>query len=274
MDMDLLERHITESVGFIREKVTLNPTVGLILGSGLGEFADSLPRPESIAASAIPHYPASTIEGHKGRLVFSTLASGTTTLVFQGRVHFYESRNMNTVSYPIRIAHALGVRTLLVTNAAGGINRVFSPGDLMLISDQLNLTWENSLRTMFGRRGTQGALYDPVLRAKAIEIAASLGIRLRSGVYAGVKGPSYETAAEVDMIRRLGGDVVGMSTVFEVHLAAALGMRVLGISCVTNKATGIGAAKLNHQEVTDVANRVRNDFSRLLNGILDALEPP
>jgi purine-nucleoside phosphorylase len=245
--------------------------VGLVLGSGLGDFADTLPEVTSIDAYDIPHYPFSTVEGHRGRLVFSTLVSGLPVLAFQGRVHFYESRDVSTVTFPVRLAYELGVRTLLITNAAGGINREFSPGDLMLISDQLDFTLESGLRTVVGSTQVVGGLYDPVLRARAIEIAASFGMQLRTGVYAGVKGPSYETAAEVEMIRRAGGDVVGMSTIFEVHLATALGMRVLGISCITNKATGIGGAKLNHQEVTEVANRVRHDFALLLNGILSTL---
>lgn len=270
--MNSLQEQLRESVNFIRGKTSLRPTVGLVLGSGLGDFADTLPGSSAIAAASIPHYPASTVEGHRGRLVFSTVPSGPVTLAFQGRVHFYESRDINTVIFPIRLAHALGVRTLIVTNAAGGINREFAPGDLMLISDQLNLTWANTLRTTTGSMQTGSFLYDPALRARTIDLAASLGIRLRAGVYAGVKGPSYETAAEVEMIRRLGGDVVGMSTVLEAHLASALGMRVLGITCITNKATGIGEAKLNHQEVTEVANRVRHDFARLLTGILEALQ--
>jgi purine-nucleoside phosphorylase len=270
--MDLLEQHIQESVNFIRRRIGLQPTVGLVLGSGLGDFADSLPVVGTIAAADIPHYPTSTVEGHRGRLVFSTLPSGIEALIFQGRVHFYESRDINTVTFPIRLAYALGVRTLLITNAAGGVNREFFPGDLMLIADQINLTWENSLRLLTRGTKTEESLYDAELRSRAADIAASLGLKLRVGVYAGVKGPSYETAAEVEMIRRLGGDVVGMSTVLEVHLAATLGMRVLGISCITNKATGIGEGKLNHQEVTEVASRVRHDFALLFNAILRILK--
>ncbi len=269
--MDPLQRHISESVSFIQGKTSQRPSVGLVLGSGLGDFADTLPGAIPIATSAIPHYPASTVVGHKGRLVFSTLGSGLSVVAFQGRVHFYESRDVRTVVFPIHLAHALGVRVLLITNAAGGINREFSPGDLMLISDQLNLTWVNSLRSLGDRMRTKDRLYDAELLARAARTAARFGIRLKTGVYAGVKGPSYETAAEVEMIRRLGGDVVGMSTVLEVHVASMLGMRVLGISCITNKATGIGETRLSHQEVTEVANRVRHDFALLLNGILQAL---
>jgi purine-nucleoside phosphorylase len=271
MGMNSILSHIQESVDVIRALTSQKPTVALVLGSGLGDFADNLPDAYTVAASDIPHYPASTVEGHRGRLVFSTLDSGLCTLAFQGRVHFYESGDLETVTYPIRLAHALGVHTLLVTNAAGAINREYSPGDLMLISDQLNFTWDKSLRTLADKTRTTGGDYEPDLRARAAMTAASFGLQLRSGVYAGVKGPSYETAAEVEMIRRAGGDVVGMSTVNEVHLATALGIRVLGISCITNKATGIGASKLNHQEVTEVANRVRHDFALLLNGILRTL---
>ncbi|MBP1648793.1 MAG: deoD1 [Bacteroidetes bacterium] len=259
---------IAESVCFIRGKTGQIPTVGLILGSGLGDFADNLPRPITLTAASIPNYPASTVEGHRGRLVFSTLDSGLTVVAFQGRVHFYESREVGTVTYPVRLAHALGVRTLVITNAAGGINREFSPGDLMLISDQLNLTSEIAHPTLPHPVRISADVYDPQLRSMLAEMASSMGIPLHSGVYAGVKGPSYETAAEVEMIRRVGGDVVGMSTVLEARLAAALGMRVMGISCITNEATGIGGTKLNHEEVTEVANRVRHDFAQLLNGLL------
>jgi purine-nucleoside phosphorylase len=271
MGLKSLHRNIQESVDFIQSEITRKPAVGLVLGSGLGDFADSLPRTHAIAASDIPHYPVSTVEGHRGRLIFSTLDSGLCTLVFQGRVHFYETGKIETAVYPVLLAHALGVRTLLVTNAAGGINREFSPGDLMLISDQLNFTWETSLMALTDTEHGVGDYYDPDLRARAAATAATLGLQLRTGVYAGVKGPSYETAAEVEMIRRAGGDVVGMSTVLEVHLAASLGIRVLGISCITNKATGIGGKKLDHQEVTEVAGRVRHDFGLLLSGILSTL---
>lgn len=271
--LNFIDQRIRESVRFIRERTNLHPTVGLVLGSGLGDFADALPATFSLPAPAIPHYPVSTVEGHKGRLVLSTLASSLRVLAFQGRVHFYESKDTATVTYPIRLAQALGAKILLITNAAGGINREFSPGDLMLISDQINLTWENAAGDLTGVPRNAGQLYDPELLSKAAETAAALGIPLRRGVYAGVTGPSYETASEVEMIRRLGGDVVGMSTVLEVRLAAELGMKVLGISCITNKATGIGGTPLNHQEVTEVANRVKHDFAHLLNGILQRLAP-
>ncbi len=265
------QRQIAESVRFIRGKSSQIPSVGLILGSGLGDFADSLPRAVTLTGANIPHYPASTVEGHKGLLVFSTLDSGLNVVAFQGRVHFYESREVGTVTFPVRLAHALGIRTLVITNAAGGINIELCPGDLMLISDQLNLTSEIVLSTPTDPVQISGCAYDHQLRAMLAETAASMGISLRTGVYAGVKGPSYETAAEVEMIRRIGGDVVGMSTVLEARLAASLGIRVVGISCITNKATGIGGSRLNHQEVTDVANRVRHDFALLLNGFLTML---
>jgi purine-nucleoside phosphorylase len=283
------ENNIREASLLLRRIAPGKLSTALVLGSGLGDFAETLPRATIVPAESIPSYPASTVVGHKGRLVFSVLSSGTAVVAIQGRVHFYESRDVDVVTFPIRLAHALGARNLLVTNAAGGINGEFSPGDLMLVSDQINLTGEHtaargndfadgSAPAGHSGAGTAGAnnagggpLYDPALLSTAAAVAASLGIPVRTGVYAGVKGPSYETAAEEEMIRRLGGDVVGMSTVLEVRAATALGMRVLGISCITNKATGTGGEKLSHDEVTEVASRVRHDFEPLLNGILEAL---
>lgn len=257
-----LEHRIAQSVGFIREHARSRPKIGIILGSGLGDFADSLPAAHTISTSDIPHYPVSTVEGHKGKLVFAALGA-TPILAFQGRVHFYESNNLEPVLYPVRVAHELGIRTLIITNAAGGINRTFQPGDLMVITDQINLTL---LRGFFelARHRQQEAIYSPRLVDMAEEAAARSGIPLRKGVYAGLRGPSYETAAEIEMLTRIGADAVGMSTVFEAWLASALEMEVLGISCITNLSTGITSAKLSHSEVTEVGNRVKEKFARLL----------
>jgi purine-nucleoside phosphorylase len=262
-------QRITEAVAFVREHAPHAPTVALVLGSGLGGFTEALQLDAVIPVENIPHYPRSTVEGHKGELVFARLGE-TRLLAFRGRVHFYESGSLDVVLFPIRVAAALGARTLIVTNAAGGMNRTFIPGDLMLITDQINFTGE-ALRSAVVRRPASSGYYDPQCLKLAAQTAASLGIPVVRGVYAGVKGPSYETAAEIEMLYRMGGDAVGMSTVMETALAAQLGMKVLGISCITNKATGTSSAKLSHAEVTLVADQVREHFSRLLKHIILAL---
>ena len=250
-----------DSVRFLRSRLPAPPDIALVLGSGLGDFAESLPHRLIFPSGGIPSYPRSTVEGHKGQVVFASL-SGRNLIAFQGRIHLYECNDLSMVLFPVVVAAELGAGTLIVTNAAGGINRQFSPGDLMLITDQIDLTFQAT--GIPGDRCGNRDLFDPALAEHASRLAGARGLPLRRGVYAAVKGPSYETAAEVEMIHRLGGDAVGMSTVKEVALAAVLGMRVLGISCITNKATGIGSSKLNHEEVTEVANRVKMDFAVLL----------
>ena len=267
--MNTLVKHIEESIVFIREHASYNPKLAIILGSGLGDFADNISDSVAIPTSAIPHYPISTVPGHKGSLVFAPL--GTSSIIaFQGRIHLYESNDLDTVLYPIHIASKLGVETLIITNAAGGINRQFTPGDLMVITDQLDLTLE-CIPGLQGGSRKNIPLYDWALTRKLCDVAGVEGIRVRQGVYAGVKGPSYETAAEVEMINRLGGDAVGMSTVLEVGLASHLGIKVVGISCITNKATGIGTQKLHHAEVTEVANKVKHDFTLLLRSFITSI---
>jgi purine-nucleoside phosphorylase len=243
--------------------------MAIILGSGLGEFAESLTFKKVIDTSDIPHYPVSTVEGHHGKLIFGKLHS-TPLLAFQGRVHYYESGKLESVLYPIRVAHNLGIKTLIVTNAAGGVNMTFEAGDLMMISDQINLTFENPL-VGTRKRSRKQKLYDENFQDTILKIAAEKKIKLQRGVYCGVKGPSYETAAEIEMVRRLGGDAVGMSTVNEVSLAVALGIHVAGISCITNLATGILDLKLSHAEVTDVANKVKHTFAELLKGVIEKI---
>jgi purine-nucleoside phosphorylase len=259
---------LTAAIDAIREHAPFEPEIAVVLGSGLGGFTESLSCNAAIQTASIPGYPRSTVEGHKGELVFCT-ASGRRLLAFRGRVHFFESGDVNALLFPIRVAAALGARILIITNAAGGVNRTFVPGDLMLISDQIDLTGESCPEP--GGSKSRGAPYDQQLIRMAENTADKIGVRVVRGVYAGVKGPSYETAAEIEMINRIGGDAVGMSTVLEVALASSLGMRVLGISCITNKATGTSSAKLNHEEVTVVANQVREQFSRLLTQVIKAL---
>lgn len=265
-----IQSTVSAAVAAIQEHAPFQPEIAVVLGSGLGGFTESLSCNAVIQTESIPGYPRSTVEGHRGELVFCT-ASGRRLLAFRGRVHFYESGDVNALLFPIRVAAALGARILIITNAAGGVNRTFVPGDLMLISDHIDLTGETCPEP--GGSKTNGAPYDQQLVRIAENTANQIGVRVVRGVYAGVKGPSYETAAEIEMIHRIGGDAVGMSTVLEVALASSLGMRVLGISCITNKATGTSSAKLSHEEVTIVANQVREQFSRLLTHVIKALPP-
>jgi purine-nucleoside phosphorylase len=265
---DTVESRVKESVEFIREQSPLRPKIALILGSGLGEFADLLTDKIVIPTSTIPHYPQSTVEGHKGNLVLGKLQH-ITLLAFQGRVHFYETGKLETILYPIRVAHGLHIKKMIVTNAAGGVNTSFIPGDLMLIEDQINLTFEHLGEAMQPTRKCD--LYDLEIRKIIDQAAREKNIPIKKGVYCGIKGPSYETAAEVAMLRKFGADAVGMSTVNEVSLASVLGMKIGGISCITNLSTGILDQKLSHAEVTEIADKVKGSFSSLLQGIIHLL---
>ncbi len=266
-----VDRAVRDAVSSISQRVHDHPQIGLILGSGLGDFADGYPSLTSIATSSIPSYPVGTVVGHKGRLAFLQIGSTKTVVAFQGRIHFYESNDLDAVLFPILVAGELGVKTLVITNAAGGIHRGFRPGDLMVIRDQINFTLASPSGPEVQDARAIHCLYDPRLIELALNTAQDLSLPVQCGVYAGVKGPSYETAAEVEMLHRLGGDAVGMSTVLEVQKAATLGMNVLGISCITNCATGIGSEPLDHSEVTEVASRVKERFALLLSSILQRL---
>ncbi|MDI6767401.1 MAG: purine-nucleoside phosphorylase [Bacteroidota bacterium] len=258
-----------KSVRFIKSKTKFRPKIAVILGSGLGDFAETLSDKKIIGTSSIPNYPRSTVVGHKGKIIFGKLGK-IQLMVFQGRVHYYETGSIETILYPIRIAHALGIKILLVTNAAGGVNSTFKPGDIMLIEDQINLTFENPLKGIAPPiHHTQ--LYEPSLQNLIRNVAKKKKIALRSGIYCGIKGPSYETAAEIKMIRNFGADAVGMSTVNEVSLAVSLGIKVAGLSCITNLSTGILNQKLSHQEVTEVANMVKHVFSELIAGFIQKI---
>lgn len=267
--MNDTDQTVSAAVARIREHTDAAPEIGLILGSGLGDFADSLPGRVSIPTSDLPHYPVSTVQGHKGHLVFAKQGSRS-IVVFQGRVHFYECGDLERVLFPVRVAAALGVRTMILTNAAGGIGRHLLPGDLMAITDQINLTGESIILA-----SKKQLRYSPVYTSGLLSLVEFVGkekgIVTKRGVYCGVKGPSYETASEVEMIHRIGGDAVGMSTVFEASLASSLGMSVVGISCITNLATGISPTRLDHSEVTETANRVKTQFRLLVSRLIDAL---
>lgn len=264
-------KHLDASIEYITSRTKMRPSIALVLGSGLGDFADDLPGRVSIPTKDIPHYPQSTVEGHKGAIVFARLGS-VPLVTFQGRIHFYESGNLDTVLYPIHVAHRLGVTMMIATNAAGGLNRLYDAGDLMVITDQINFTMQKA--PPIQSPGVKHApLYDPLLVKGMLHSAERLGLKVKKGVYVGLTGPSYETAAEVRLFGQIGGDAVGMSTVFEVELATQLGMKVAGVSCVTNPGTGLSTSKLNHQEVTDVANRVKKSFGLLLTDFIESCSP-
>jgi len=251
------------------------PTVGLVLGSGLGAFADGLDGRVAVPFGDLPGFAVSTVPGHAGQVVFGR-AAGVPLLALSGRLHHYEGHDLATVVHPVRTLIAAGCTTLIVTNAAGGIAPDLSPGQLVLIADHLNLLGDSPLRgandPRVGPRFPDLTLaYDPALRRLAQAAALELGLTLREGVYAGLGGPAYETPAEVRMLRGLGADLVGMSTVAEVIAARHMGARVLGVSLVTNLAAGLSPSLLSHDEVTAAAAAARATFSALLHGVLGRL---
>lgn len=266
---------LTTCVEFIRGRApNFSPRVGIILGSGLGAFADTLQNATVIPYSQLPHFPQSSVSGHAGRLVLGTL-DGMPVVAMQGRVHAYEGYSATQVAFPARVLCSLGIKTLVVTNAAGGINLQFHVGDLMVIKDHINLSGMNPLmgpndEQLGPRFPDLSHAYDLQLQERLTDTAAKLGIQLRQGVYAWLSGPSYETPAEIRMLRTLGADAVGMSTVPEVIVAAHMGVKVAGISCITNLAAGITQQKLSHSEVSEVAERVRGVFQKLLEKFLPA----
>jgi purine-nucleoside phosphorylase len=266
---------IKDTVDFIHSQCRLQPVLGLVLGSGLGAYADTFQIRTAIPFANLPHFPSSTVLGHSGNLIIGNV-EGVPAVALQGRVHLYEGYSAAEVAFPARILGALGIRQLIVTNAAGGINTAFSPGDLMLITDHINLMGTNPLigpnmDELGPRFPDMSEAYDAAMRGVALEVARQKGIVLREGVYIGLRGPSYETPAEIRMCRALGADAVGMSTVPEVIIANHMGIRVLGISCITNMAAGILPQKLTHKEVMDTTERVGEKFQSLLQGIIPRL---
>ena len=249
--------------------------IGVILGSGLGDYAEALEDAVKLPYSEIPGFPRSTVAGHAGLWCCGTL-HGKRVVMMQGRFHYYEGYSMKDVTLPVRVMQKIGVKTLIVTNAAGGVNLGYHPGELMVIGDMFSMTAQNPLigpnLDAFGPRfPDMSCAFDKELRALAHECANEQGFALREGVYAQMTGPTYETPAEIRMLRTLGADAVGMSTVPEVIVARHGGMRVLGISCITNMAAGILDQPLNHAEVTETANRVKGQFRNLLDRIIEKM---
>ncbi|MCD7033287.1 purine-nucleoside phosphorylase [Metabacillus sp. GX 13764] len=255
---------IIKAASFIKGKIEETPRIGLILGSGLGVLADEIENPVKIAYSDIPGFPESTVEGHAGQFVFGTL-KGAFVAAMQGRFHFYEGYSMEKVTFPVRVMKEIGIGTLIVTNAAGGINESFEPGDLMLITDHINNIGTNPLighndHNLGVRFPDLSEAYSKNLRLLAKNTAEKTGLSLQEGIYIANSGPSYETPAEIRMLRSWGGDAVGMSTVPEVIVARHSGLEVLGISCISNMAAGILDQPLSHSEVMETTEKVKASF--------------
>jgi len=263
---------LNDAVRYIRRRAAQRPSIGLVLGSGLGAFAQSLTDATTVPYRDIPHFPASTAIGHKGELVLG-LSRGVPVAVMSGRVHYYEGYTSEQVVFPVRVLGRLGVRILLLTNAAGAVNEGYRPGDLMVIEDHINYMGTNPLigpnEEELGLRFFDvSEAYDPELRRLAEQACAKAGIVARKGVYIAFSGPSYETPAEIRMARSMGADVVGMSTVPEVLAARHMGVRCLGISCITNMAAGVIKKKLDHLEVLEVGERSRAALLEVLGEII------
>jgi purine-nucleoside phosphorylase len=263
---------LKQSVQFLRDRIRSTPKIGIILGSGLGTFADELSDTTIIRCQDIPHYPVSTVPGHEG-LIYCGRLETVAVLALKGRVHLYEGYSIQQVTYPVRVMAELGIRSLIVTNAAGGVNPRYKPGDLMLITDHINFTFNNPLigtppSDEEERFIDMSDCYFRPYQEIARQVAEKLNIRLQEGVLFVSKGPSYETAAEVRMIKILGGDAATMSTVPEVIRARQKGIKVLGISCISNMATGISDQKLDHEEVTLTANKIKEKFILLVSEII------
>ncbi|MEN8221768.1 MAG: purine-nucleoside phosphorylase [Acidobacteriota bacterium] len=272
--MDIYDK-IVEASEFIKRKIDVVPEAGVVLGSGLGDFADEVDKSVVIPYDDIPHFKKVKVKGHAGNLV-AGMVSGKAVVVLQGRYHFYEGHDIRDIVFPVRVLCSLGIKDLIITNAAGGINGAFTPGDLMVITDHINLMGENPLtgdndERLGPRFPDMSSIYDNTQSEKIISTARSLSISVKSGVYAGLMGPSYETPAEIRMLKAIGADSVGMSTVPEAIAAKHMGMNVMGVSCITNYAAGITDQPLDHKEVTETADRVKEDFINLLTRVVGIL---
>jgi purine-nucleoside phosphorylase len=271
-----------EAASFLQAKLgRLTPLIGIVLGSGLGAVAEAIESPIFIPYGEIPHFPQSTVEGHSGRIV-AGLLGGVPVIVMQGRVHYYEGYTPQQVTFPMRVLGLLGVETVILTNAAGGINANYQIGDLVLLADHINMLGFNPLigpnESRFGARPKSGLRFFDMTQAYSVELrslaqaaAKADGTALHEGVYLATSGPSFETPAEIRAFRSLGADLVGMSTVPETIVARHMGIDVLGISCVTNLAAGISATNLSHEEVFEAGSRVQHRLANLLSRLAPAI---
>ena len=259
---------IKNCINIIREKTDFVPEIGLILGSGLGDYANKIENKIIIPYKDLPDFPVSTVAGHVGQFVMGEL-NGRKVIAMQGRVHYYEGYTQRKITLPVRIMKSLGVQKMILTNAAGGVNKDFAPGTLMMITDHINFSGSNPLigenPDDFGARfPDMSGIYAKEYRDSLKELAIKEGIELKEGVYMMFSGPSYETPAEIRMARVMGADAVGMSTVPEAIVCSQMGISVLGISCITNYAAGILDQPLNHKEVVETADKVKHDFEKVL----------
>lgn len=272
----MMDAKIQDAVSYVKSKLTNSPRIGIILGSGLGGLADRIENKQEIPYGDIPHFVTATAPGHKGQLVGGTIA-GAPVLCMQGRLHFYEGHRMEDIVFPIRVMRALGVETLIVTNASGGINRDFQVGDLMLICDHINFMGTNPLigpnNDAIGPRfNDMTYAYTPELRSLAKKAADELGVSLREGVYLGCTGPSFETPAEIRAFRVLGADAVGMSTVPDVIAAAHCGLKVLAFSLITNMAAGVLDKPIDGKEVDEVGQRRGRELQSVIVRVISKLD--
>lgn len=266
---------LQQSVDFIKSHGNFKPRVGLVLGSGLGAFVKEIKVEKSFSFNEIPHFAPTTVEGHKGNLIFGEVC-GTQVVVLQGRVHFYEGHGMDTVIHPIRVMAMLGIESVLITNSAGGLDPKMVPGDFCVIEDHINLMGTNPLmgpnfKELGPRFPDMTEAYDKGLTEKLKAALTKNKINFFTGIYTGVTGPTYETPAEVRFLQLMGGKAVGMSTVPEVLAANHMGLRIAAISCITNKAAGLSGQKLSHQEVTDTAKRVELDFATFIKDFISLI---
>lgn len=266
---------MNKSIDYIKGKIKNQPEIGIVLGTGLGDFADAIEDKIEIPYTEIPGFPVSTVKGHDGKLIFGKINSKE-VCVMKGRIHYYEGYDIKEVVYPIEVLAGLGIKTLILTNAAGGVNTDFEPADLMIINDHINLMGKNPLigpndEDLGPRFPDMTDLYNKDLIEVAEKSAKKLGIDIQEGVYMYFTGPSYETAAEVRMARILGADAVGMSTVPEAIIARHRGLKILGISTITNMSTGILDTPLDHTEVVEVGQEVAGKFKELLKEIIEEI---
>lgn len=273
----MLSKKLQETITYLKGKTLIQPKIGIILGSGLGSFASHIKIENTFNYKEIPHFAEPSIEGHSGKMIFGVVGKNP-VVCLQGRLHFYEGHSMDTVVYPTRTLIKLGINVLLVTNAAGGLDSSMEPGDFMIITDHINLMGTNPL---IGPNDPQlGPRFPDMTEAYSVSLQTQLAhvlnahnVRFHQGVYCALSGPTYETPAEVRYLRLLGGSAVGMSTVPEVVVANHMGVKVCGVSCITNKAAGLTKQKLSHQEVTDTANRVEVQFTSFVKDFISSLTP-
>jgi len=271
----MLKEKLIESIKSIKEKCDLKPRIGITLGSGLSSFASSVAAEATIPYDEIPHFSPPTVDGHPGQLILGTIGP-VPVAVLQGRTHFYEGHSMEQVVYPTRVLAYLGIETLVLTNASGGIDPTMQPGDFMIIEDHINLTGDNPLiganTTELGPRfPDMSEPYDRELNLLLKEVLEKRKVRHHKGIYCGVSGPTYETAAEVKFLQTIGGRAVGMSTVPETIAAKHMGLRVCGLCCITNLATGLSSEKLSHEDVKEVGMSVEKDFCATLTEFIEKL---